>query len=435
MFSRYLISAAMTVLILVLSVSAEQTQKGNIHPNFKLSFSERFRLVSWDNTVNLSDASETATSFTRHRTSITGQYFALDQFEFGLKLTNEFRHYFVPENTEFTWNEIFVDQFYGKWTHGRFAVTLGRQNIVLGEGFVVLDGGPLDGSRSAYFNAARVDVKPCPQGTLSLFYFYQPQQEDYLPLVNDQERALVEQDEQGFGIYLSRDLGKANVQAYYIRKDIDSVEFRPTESAINAIGARITTPLTPQLSVTGEGAYEFGTFGNFDRAAFGGYAYVDYKTGWMKYLPSKLTAGGVYLSGDDPYTDDWEGWEPMWGRFPKWSESFIYTLIPEYGVAYWSNYASLFAGAEFEPLDDVNFRFEYQHLMAPQMAAPSYMLHGEGNTRGEMFIGKITYTINDYLSGHVVWEHFIAGRLLYRRHQPRQLAQVSVDVRAMNTRG
>ncbi|MEW6410989.1 MAG: hypothetical protein AB1483_00790 [Candidatus Zixiibacteriota bacterium] len=408
-FKRYLAFSIVTLMIFTSVVAGEDSPKGNIHPNFRLSFSERFRLVSWDNSVNLTDASESATSFTRHRTSIMGQYFALNQFELGLKLTNEFRHYFVPENTEFTWNEIFVDQLYGRWTKGRFALTVGRQDIKFGEGFVVLDGGPLDGSRSAYFNAARLDIKPCPQGTLSLFYLYQPRQEDYLPLINDQEKDLVEQDEEGFGAYLSRDVGKGNVQAYYIRKNIVAVDNQLTESGINTIGARITTPLTPQLSVTGEGAYEFGTYGNIDRKAMGGYAYADYNTGWMKYLPKKLTAGGVYLSGDDPETEDWEGWEPMLGRWPKWSESFIYTLVPEYGVAYWSNYASLFGRVEFEPMDRVNFRFEYQHLMAPQVAALSYMLHGDGNNRGEMLIGKLTYTINDYLSGHVVWEHFIAG--------------------------
>ncbi len=37
------------------------------------------------------------------------------------------------------------------------------------------------------------------------------------------------------------------------------------------------------------------------------------------------------MSGDDPSTDDNEGWDPLFSRWPKWSELYIYSLATEGG--------------------------------------------------------------------------------------------------------
>ena len=134
------------------------TNAKNIHPKFNLSISERTRLVTWDNSISLADSALASRSFTRHRTSVMGQYYPVKNIEIALKLTNEFRHYFDPENTEFTFNETVFDQFYVKYINAfklPLDLTVGRQNIILGEGFIMLDGNPLDGSRTIYFNAVK----------------------------------------------------------------------------------------------------------------------------------------------------------------------------------------------------------------------------------------------------------------------------------------
>jgi len=79
------------------SQSQADSRSGNVHPCIKISFSERFRLVSWDNAIHLDNAEEGAATFTRHRTSFMGQWYATDQMEIGLKFTNEFRYHFVPQ--------------------------------------------------------------------------------------------------------------------------------------------------------------------------------------------------------------------------------------------------------------------------------------------------------------------------------------------------
>ncbi len=411
MFSKCLFAAVLSALLLIGTALAGDSPKGNVHPYIHLSASERLRLVSWDNSITLNNDADGGNTFTRHRTKAMVRVFPHEKVEFGLELTNEFRYYFKPDSIDFEINEIFFDQLYLKGMVGPVTATVGRQNLIFGEGFVMLDGSPLDGSRSAYFNAARLDVKPCPQGTISIFYSFQPYQEDYLPLINDQDKALIEMDEQAYGIYLDRDLEKGNIQAYYLRKNRKNPTASTYGYEINTFGARLHTPLSSRLSFTGELATQSGEWNyRYDHSAFGFYTDIDYNTGWKQQFPKTLTAGLVYLTGDDPGTDRNEGWEPVFGRWPKWSESYIYTLLNEgNGIAYWSDYFSIYGRAEFRFTEKIGFRAEYQSLHADQRPDREYFEGRAGRNRGDLLMGKLTYKHNQYLSGHVVWEHFMPG--------------------------
>jgi len=129
-------------------------------PRLKLIFAERFRQETWDNAINLDDASAESFAYTRNKTTLGLQWFAAKGLEITGKLTNEFRVYFAPKDRPFGWNEVFFDNLYIKWKLPKdlpFTLTAGRQDIFLGEGFVIADGNPLDGSRSFYFNALRLD--------------------------------------------------------------------------------------------------------------------------------------------------------------------------------------------------------------------------------------------------------------------------------------
>ena len=108
---RYLYVILASIILSAAGLSAgEQQPKGNIHPNVRLSFSERLRFVSWDNAIRLDETAGGGSTFTRHRTSVMGQWWPHQQLELALKLTNEFRYYFVPEDREHTFDEIFSKQ-------------------------------------------------------------------------------------------------------------------------------------------------------------------------------------------------------------------------------------------------------------------------------------------------------------------------------------
>jgi hypothetical protein len=418
MFKMRKLFYSLTIFMFLLAVmSYAQDQKSSDGASkFKISFSERFRIETWDNALTLSSAANAGTTYNRNRSSLMGQWFPNENIEFALMLTNEFKYYFSPTNKNFNYHEIFFDQLYFKYSDTFGSVTLGRQNIMLGEGFIVLEGNPLDGSRSLYFNAARLDLAISKSKVLTGFVSYVPKSDNILPVISSQDQQLIEQSELGAGLYFTGQFEKINLQPYYIYKHIYTTDLHPISSNIHTIGIRESSPIAEQFTLTAEGAYQFGDYGDQNRSAVGGYAYVDYATKLNKnYLPEVLTLGGIYLSGDDPATKNMEGWDPVFSRWPKWSESYIYTLIKENNgkVAYWTNLASIYGKVKFTLMNDLYLNIDYHHLFGlknnPALSFPG----GAGNTRGDFIIGKLTFKINNNISGHLLWENFTPGNFYF----------------------
>ncbi|MDQ1355078.1 MAG: hypothetical protein QG657_5387 [Acidobacteriota bacterium] len=402
---------------IVLSVGFLTAEEPGKSPaKFQVNFSERMRMESWDNAVNLDKNANDATVYTRNRTSLSLRWLAFGNLEFSVKLTNEFRNYLTPKTIKFKFHEVFIDQLYVKWANvGRLplTLTLGRQNITLGEGFVVMDGGPLDGSRSGYFNAARADYRFNENHGLTAFYCYQPETDDLLPVINNQHAPMVEQPEHGLGLYYTGTFNKTSVELYTIRKNIKSTTKRPVESGINTLGARVTAPVVSRLSITAEGAYQFGTWGDFDRSALGGYFHLDYKFAEKMPLLRTFSIGGIYLSGDDPTTPKMEGWDPLFSRWPKWSDAYIYTLIKEHSVAYWSNLNSLYVSLLLDFTERMNLLLTWHHLGANEKNFAAFP-GGDGRTRGDLLVGRLDFKINQFFSGHFLWEHFNPGNFYFK---------------------
>jgi hypothetical protein len=379
---------------------------------FKLSYSQRVRIETTNNATTLDNDALAGSSYLRNRTSVMLQAFPGLHWEVATKLTNELRYYFVPETKGMSWDEVFFDLLYVKCDSlggHPVTVTLGRQNINLGEGFLVMDGGPLDGSRSAYFNAININWQIKPRSTLAIIYANQPEQDDLLPIIHSQDKALVEQPEQAFIAYYTTKLKNTAQQAYVMRKNIGATGTKRSAN-VSCLGSNVQVPATSHLTVTGELAIQIGNRSGADQRAFGGYAYTEYKTGWPVHFPKSFTLGALYLSGDDPTTDKNEGWEPMFGRWPKWSDLYIYTLVRETSVAFWANLSSLFAKTSIVVVPDLTLSFDLHHLMAPQKANPKTSFPGgKGKDRGNLLIGKLTYQMNKHVSGHVLWENLDPG--------------------------
>ena len=407
----------LSIYLLITSINIGQDNlSASSVPNYKITFSERFRIETWDNAVTLSNNANGSTSYNRNRSVLTGQWFPNDQWEAGLSVTNEFRYYFAPTTKIFNLNELLFDQLYIKYTNSLGSISIGRQNLSFGEGFIVLEGTPLDGSRTTYFNAAVANWNIDKTKKLTAFITYTPQKDNILPLINDQNNQLIEQPEKGFGLYFTGQSGKLNLQTYFILKQIESTNALPVKSNINTVGSRIVFPFLDKFTFTGEGAYQFGDYGTVNRSAAGGYAYCDYSTNWnVPYLPGKISFGGIYLSGDDPKTKDIESWDPVFSRWPKWSESYIYTLVKENNgkIAYWSNFASIYAKLIFTFNDELNLNLDLHHMSAPEYAAAGSFPGGSGKTRGDLIIAKLNYKINDKLSGHLLWENFKPGNFYF----------------------
>ncbi|HUU04672.1 MAG TPA: alginate export family protein [Patescibacteria group bacterium] len=397
--------------------AAEDT---DANPRLQLFFWERIRQESWDNTMSLNDSGSDSSAYLRLRTSLGGQWRPDRTWEVNLRLTNENRLYLAPKSDpklkkNYDFNEVFIDLLNVKWKNpGRLplTVTLGRQELMLGEGFLIFDGGPLDGSRSAYFNGLRLDYSLKNRNNLTFFFVRQPRTDTLLPLINDKEQPLLEQEEQGLGFYFSGRLKKTALDAYLFRKDTFQNGLLPA-GALHVAGSRAVVPFTEKLSLTGEGALQLGTLGDNQRSGLGGYFHLDYKGAWRFPLPAQLTLGGIYLSGDDPETARHEGWDAAFSRWPKWSDSLIYLMARETRVADWTNFISLYANLLFEPLEKVKLNLSWHRLTAPQKTPPSALLSGSGRSRGDLFIVKIMIDIGKNLAGRFIWENFRPGNFYF----------------------
>jgi len=382
-------------------------------PRLKLIFVERFRFEAWDNAVSLDDGANDANAYSRNRTTLGLSWKPLKNLEVLGKVTNEFRVYLAPKSQAFGWNEIFVDNLFIKWTSaGRIPITVtaGRQDLNLGEGFVIADGTPGDGSRSYYFNALRVDAGLAKGHTLTAFAHATEPTDRYLPVINKAPRALAEQPERALALYYAGAFGGTRIDAYAVRKTTEATEAWPVPVRTNTFGARAVAPLAKKLILTAEGAYQTGALGDAGRSAYGAIAHLDYDlAGALGFLKS-FVLGGILLSGDDPATARVEGWDPIFSRWPKWSESYIYTLTRESRSAYWSNLSSLYATLSFTFGERVD-----GHVMVMPMGAERSQLEpggfpgGTGHGRGTLYRGRLNYKLSKYLTGRVIWEHLDPG--------------------------
>ena len=409
------------ITMLVLSAAAAvvpaaaQDKPDAAAPRLKLIFVERFRFETWDNAVSLDDAAGDANAYTRNRTTLGLSWKPLEHVEVLGKLTNEFRVYLAPKTTAFSWNEVFFDNLYVRWTvPGRvpFTVTAGRQDINLGEGFVIADGTPGDGSRSYYFNALRLDAGLAKGHTLTAFAHATEATDRYLPVIDPVPRALAEQPERGLALYYAGTFGRTKLDAYAVHKSTEANEAWPVASRTETFGARAVTSLAKPLSATAEAAYQAGTLGDAGRSAFGAIVHLDYDLGGRPGFLKSFVLGGILLSGDDPSTARAEGWDPIFSRWPKWSESYIYTLTRESRSAYWSNLASLYAQLAF----DLGSRSD-GHIMVMPMGAehaqPGVFPGGAGRGRGTLYRARLNYKISKYMTGRVIWEHLVPGSFYF----------------------
>ena len=405
------------IFILIFIFSPVNAETGSERgAKLKLDFSERFRLISWDNPITLDSSEEEGSFFTRNRTSLGLLWKPFSDLDIYFKATNEFRYYFKPEGRDFNINEIFVDNLYFRLKNIcdlPLTITAGRQNLFFGEGFIVVDGGPLDGSRSSWFDAFRTDISFNDHGKLSFFYLSTPEQDNFLPIINGREQLLNEYPHRGFGFYYSGKWEKNDIELYYIKKLTDTNGDDLTNINYGVAGSRIKHPLTEDFSITGEIAYQYGNKDSIPISAGGGYFYFQYHP--FSSLPrlKKIKFGVIYLSGDNPATRKIEGWDPVFSRWPKWSESYIYTLIRENGAAMWSNFSSLFLTLDIKPVKRGNLHTGIYYLMAPAKGCKCSLTGGNGKTRGTLLIGRFNYKLNRFLSGHIVYEHFKPGNFYF----------------------
>ncbi|MEN8221766.1 MAG: hypothetical protein ABFR36_00795 [Acidobacteriota bacterium] len=406
---KHTYSKALLIILILICTHAIRAESKNL----TIDFSERFRVVSWDNPVTLDSLKEDGTTFTRHRTSLGLNWKLSKNSEFYFKATNEFRIYFKPEK-DFNIHEIFVDNLYLKLRNLfklPVTLTIGRQNIMMGEGFIILDGNTYDGSRSAFFDAVRADIDLEGSGKISLFGFSAQKRDDFFPVINSRDQLLNENDIRGAGIYYQANIRKNKLDLYFLNKETDINENKTWALIVNTIGTKFNLKLKGNSQITAEAAYQYGSSKGIPIKSYGGHFHFD------KVLDNKtfkkITFGGIFLSGEDSCKCKVTAWHPPFSRWPKWSDSYIYTFINEGGIAYWSNINSVYFALKTKLFRNGSLNTSLHLLRSPEKNLTTTFPGGSGNYRGALLMNRLNFKISESFSGHFLWEHFRPGNFYF----------------------
>jgi hypothetical protein len=438
---------ARVVLVLIVSVFLCSAALAEV--TFKFGASERIRQEIWDNVIDLKTLPASNSlydrNFFRFKTSLWGGADFNKDTGIFLKLVSEVYQnlgpYKYPSDksghfTHLDENEGVIDNLYIK-ANNVFGLPvdlkIGRQDFLgpdmYGEGFLLSDGNPNDGSRCFYFNAAKAKWRINENHNVDFVYITNQFQDRYLPAWHtaietgatyyNKKRILNASDEQAFMVY-GRDKMNENltVEPYYIFKKEEKQNLKPVYNSLdlNTIGARAVYQAAP-WKAGGEFAYQFGDYvGGKERVGYGGYIFGSHKFADMALKP-ELELRYVYLSGDDPDTTNKnENFDPLFSRAPYWNELLIYTQIFEFPAdsasipGYWSNLQLYMAKAKMELTPDTNLNLSYQYFMANEKPQPSKAaMFGTGHERGHLPTMFLTHKFNKNIDAFFQYEYFIPG--------------------------
>ncbi|MEI7436676.1 MAG: hypothetical protein WCL16_07715 [bacterium] len=305
----------------------------------------------------------------------------------------------------------------------KLELRLGRQDLIYGTGKVIFEGTPKDGSRTLYFNAAKAVWKGLPDTIVDVAAIWNPP-EDALA-INSTHRNLTgftkyndDVTESGAFIYAKNHTWlDLPFESYLIYKNESAYDVPAQSSTVAVAAADIGTVgvrLIPRFSSWAEGnlesAWQFGKRGGDNICAFMVDAGMFHPLSPQSSAKPTADYGLYFLSGDNPNTTTVEGWDPLWARYPQYSELYLLAFDAD-GIARWSNLMMPHAGFSAFPVHWLKTSAMVGWLMAPENNGP-----GSGNTRGwlevvkgEFVIGKNLWLPNDKLSGHLWFELFQPG--------------------------
>ncbi len=417
-------------------------------PIVRFGADERVRQEYFDHIPVKSDGDARGgeNDYFRFRTRVWSELDAGPNITFRVRAVNEDRDWLYPDVSQkpqrstYEWpDEVVIDTAYAD-LHGllnnALDLRIGRQDLIYGTGKVILEGTPGDGSRTLYFNAVKATIKAVPKTTIDVFGIYDPAQDPLAINPPDPARDLSAMPatengmlERGAGIYAkNQSFASMPFEAYAIYKsegtqaialkpdvkgnlpqpkvpwqtlDASRKEMDVAAADIGTVGTRLMPKLTDSLSGNLELAYQFGTRGDADISAYMVDAFV------VQQLPGSMKpavdAGVYYLSGDRKGNGTDEAWDPLWARYPQFSELYVYSYDSDPLAGGWENLCTPHAGLTINPLTNLKTTFSVNYLYAPEADGP-----GGGHERGWLGVFKNEFTLaqnkwlpKDKLTGHL----------------------------------
>jgi Alginate export len=331
------------------------------------------------------------------------------------------------------WTEGIIDTLNVQWRNiGNMPVSVivGRQDLMLGDGWLTGEGTPYDGSWSFYMDCARLTWELKDQHTtVEAIGICQTAKDDaWLPTINNQNRYLSEQNENGAILnVVNTSISVANLNGYFIYKHDDQVTDpkappRGDNGDIYTLGGRVYGLVANHWKYSVEGAYQFGQKQDLfiqypetsteyrNLSAFGLNSRFTYI--FEDKLNNALSVSYEYMTGDDPKTSGDEMFDNLWGRYPRWSDIGLYSFASETRVGQQANYHRMGTSWAITPMKSLDFTANYYALIADQSVATRGATGLFGNSdsfRGHFFSAVLKYKFSPHLSGHLCGEVELPG--------------------------
>jgi len=412
--------------------------------------------------------------YLRFRGRVWASILPTNDFTFNVRLTAEPREFLKTSTMDtfykqsgMQWRYGIIDTLNVQWKKPfelPATVTVGRQDILLGDGWLVGDGTPEDGSFTTFLDAVRVTYKLDDQHTtIDVIGLMEYARADaWLPTLGNssylapdsQPMLLTDQNEKGAILWVAnKSMDYANLDGYFIYKHDTRINNRPEglfgdNGDIYTLGGRVSGLLQERWKYSVEGAYQFGRkqdpelnqgganpdlSASAQSAGFRGLnAYgVQNKLTYQFNDPLKnqISLSYEFLSGDNRNTGSDEMFDVLWGRWPQWSEMYnIYGNVQESRVGQTANLHRIGPTWTLTPLKNMDLSASYFILLADQdMAtrdlnntfhgsASQSAFTGTGNFRGQYLQAVLKYKFNQHLSGHL-WSEFLFPGDFYANRQ------------------
>ncbi len=419
----------------------------------------RVRGESFDNPMDLDDDQPDAYQFVRTRYRVWADARPRESLRVYVRLGNEYRwgvygtapDFNKPAGIRDPESRVSLDNAWAEvsWPPvSGLAWRFGRMDLSYGDGFLVFDGTPADGSSSSFFDGLR------------LRYGRDDLEADLFAMkLVDRGFGSSALDEDLHGLHLKR----AGVEFYtlhrYKHQATIAQQGKPWQVAqprqrTLAVGNRLSH--LPEIGWQGalEWAFEFGRYedatshvgsapgsggsSEAGRSAHGAQA----RAGriWAGTARPGLELGGVYLSGDDPGTSEYEGWDDFYGEWPKYSDLLIYTMydgttrIQRRGesparvynddAGAWANLAAAWIEMKGSPICGLRLTGRGTLLRAVEATGP-----GSGKERGLLAIAKAEYSGIPQVTLQALGEWFDPGDFYSAAADPAWYARFEVVTR------
>jgi hypothetical protein len=351
----------------------------------------------------------------RLRARTSAKFKLTDDIDFNLRILTEPRYYIeaASEPKHLAYQEALFDNFNLTMRNAfdmPLTIVAGRQDIILGNGWLFADGTPLDGSRSSYFDALRFVYDFDKDTTMNLIWVQDyADSAKYMKPFNDRDIDLSEQDEQGAIFHLNRKTGKdAGIDGYVIYKhDTNRNVSSGSEGEIYTIGARKYGRLNDNWEYSTEIAPQFGHKNGKGLHALGSNNQLIYS--FKDEHKNKLYFGYEYLSGSG---DADKNFDRGWARMDTWSVLYQGDIDSIDGRKYdASNLHRLYAQWETNFTDKLSLRTDYNILFADENLtnAASKGLSRTGNFRGQLIKTTFKYKMTKAIEHRLEGEVFLPG--------------------------